>query len=232
MHIMEGFLPSPWWQIWFLVSAPFVLYGLHLLKRLSKEQRDALPLLAMAGAFVFVLSSLKIPSINTMSSSHPAGTGLGAILFGPFITSLLGLIVLLYQALFLAHGGITTLGANLFAMGIAGPFLGYGIYRTGVLLRINSYVAVFLAAFFADLATYVVTSLQLALAFPASSGGFWTSFIAFGTVFAITQIPLAFIEGIVISLVFRYIVAIRSDILVRLRVLSRSRADALKEVPA
>ena len=62
MHIMEGFLPSPWWQIWFLISAPFVIYGLYQLKTLVNERREALPLLAVAGAFVFVLSSLKLPS--------------------------------------------------------------------------------------------------------------------------------------------------------------------------
>lgn len=85
-------------------------------------------LLALAGAFVFILSSLKIPSV-TGSCSHPTGTGLGAILFGPSIMSLLGIIVLLFQALLLAHGGLTTLGANTFSMAIAGPFVSFGIYK-------------------------------------------------------------------------------------------------------
>lgn len=60
-------------------------------------------LVAMAGAFVFVLSSLKIPSV-TGSCSHMTGTGLGAVLFGPAATSVLGIIVLLFQAILLAHG--------------------------------------------------------------------------------------------------------------------------------
>ena len=42
------------------------------------------------------------------------GTGLGAILFGPSAVSILGLIVLLFQAILLAHGGLTTIGANTF----------------------------------------------------------------------------------------------------------------------
>ena len=70
-------------------------------------------LIAVVGAFAFVLSALKIPSV-TGSSSHPTGVGLAAILFGPAITSVLGLIVLIFQAILLAHGGITTLGANVF----------------------------------------------------------------------------------------------------------------------
>ncbi|NYT07894.1 MAG: energy-coupling factor ABC transporter permease, partial [Methanomicrobiales archaeon] len=130
MHIMEGFLPSPWWQFWWLVSLPFLAFGLHQMKAIVRERREALPLLAVAGAFVFVLSSLKLPSV-TGSCSHPTGTGLSAVLFGGFVTSVLALIVLLYQALLLAHGGITTMGANVFSMGIAGPLVAWALYRAG-----------------------------------------------------------------------------------------------------
>ncbi|QSZ66827.1 energy-coupling factor ABC transporter permease [Methanofollis aquaemaris] len=231
MHIMEGFLPPAWCLFWFLVSAPFVVYGMYQLRILMREKREALPLLAVAGAFIFVLSSLKLPSVSG-SCSHPTGTGLGAILFGPFITSILGLIVLLYQAVFLAHGGLTTLGANLFSMGIAGPLLAYAIYRGGQKVGLNTYLTVFLAAALADLFTYVVTAAQLALAFPAEAGGFVTSFIAFAAVYAVTQIPLAIIEGAVIALTFKYIIDVRSEILVRLGVLSDAVAARLQEVKA
>ena len=57
------------------------------------------------------------------------GTGLGAILFGPTAVSILGLIVLIFQSILLAHGGLTTLGANTFSMAIAGPFLTFAIYK-------------------------------------------------------------------------------------------------------
>ena len=69
------------------------------------KQKYFLHLQELSSSFV---SSLKIPSV-TGSCSHPTGTGLGAILFGPSIMSLLGIIVLLFQALLLAHGGLTTL---------------------------------------------------------------------------------------------------------------------------
>ena len=49
------------------------------------------------------------------------GTGLAAILFGPAYAAVLGLIVLVFRAVLLAHGGLTTLGANTFSMAIAGP---------------------------------------------------------------------------------------------------------------
>ena len=82
----------------------------------------------------------------------------------------MGLIVLLFQAILLAHGGLTTLGANTFSMAIAGPFLSYGIYKLCQKLNVNRKVAVFLAAFFGDLFTYCVTSLQLAMAYPSEAG--------------------------------------------------------------
>ena len=62
-------------------------------------------------------------------------------------------------------------------------------------------MTVFLAAALANLSTYVVTSLQLALAHPDPVGGIVASFIKFGTIFAITQIPLAISEGILTVLI-------------------------------
>ena len=230
MHIMEGFLPGPWWEIWFLVSLPFIVIGLYQVNRLVQEKREALPLLAVAGAFIFVLSSLKLPSFNG-SCSHPTGTGLGAILFGPCIAAVLGLIVLVFQAVFLAHGGLTTLGANVFSMGIAGPAVAYIVYRVGTRAGINTYATVFVAAALADLATYVVTSVQLALAFPGTTG-FFGAFLTFAAIFAATQVPLAIIEGAVVALVFKYIVQLKPEILTRLNLLSESTITKLREAAA
>jgi len=231
MHIMEGFLPSPWWQFWWLVSLPFLALGLYQLRKIVRERREALPLLAVAGAFVFVLSSLKLPSV-TGSCSHPTGTGLSAVLFGGFITSVLALIVLIYQALLLAHGGITTMGANVFSMGIAGPLVAWILYRAGKQVNLNTFVNVFIAAFVADLFTYVVTSFQLALAFPAAEGGLLSSFAAFMAIFALTQVPLAVVEGVIVALTFKYIIDVRPDILVKLDVLTQNTLNRMREAAA
>ena len=81
------------------------------------------------------------------------GTGLGAILFGPAAVSVLGLIVLVFQAILLAHGGLTTLGANTFSMAIAGPLVSFGLYKLCLKFKLNRKVAIFLAAFLGDLFT-------------------------------------------------------------------------------
>ena len=97
------------------LCVPFLIAGFMSIKKTLNEHRNLITMLAMSGAFIFVISSLKIPSV-TGSCSHMTGTGLGAILFGPAAVSILGLIVLLFQAILLAHGGLTTLGANTFSM--------------------------------------------------------------------------------------------------------------------
>lgn len=235
MHIMEGFLPTPWWQIWFAVSIPVILYGIHKLNSLVKEKREILPLLAVAGAFVFVLSSLKLPSV-TGSCSHPTGTGIAAIIFGPAISAVLGTIVLIYQALFLAHGGLTTLGANVFSMGIVGPVVAYLVYKAGMKANLNFYLVVFLATAFGNWATYVTTSVELALAFPAGGAltlaGFMSSFGKFATIFAITQLPLAIMEGAVSALLFKYVINIKSDILVEMKVIEDKVVKKLRGTSA
>lgn len=195
MHVMEGFLPVTHCVIWIVICIPFLVIGIRNIKKLLDNNRKTLMILALTGAFVFVLSSLKIPSV-TGSCSHMTGTGLGAILFGPCITSILGIIVLVFQAVLLAHGGLTTLGANCFSMAIAGPILSYVIYKALKKANVNKKVTVFLAACLGDLFTYCVTSFELAIAYPSEVGGIGASMAKFLGVFATTQVPLAIIEGI------------------------------------
>lgn len=195
MHIMEGYLPPVLCVVWGAVCLPFLVLGVRNMNRKVGDQHQNLLLLALCGAFVFVISSLKIPSV-TGSCSHMTGTGLSAILFGPAVTSVLGLIVLIFQALLLAHGGLTTLGANCFSMAIAGPLVAYGLYRALQAAKVNRKASVFLAACLGDLFTYCVTSVQLAIAYPAVEGGVAASLIKFMGVFAPTQLPLSIVEGI------------------------------------
>ena len=196
MHIAEGYLPAGACLFWGALCLPFVAWGLMKIRRLAQNQKSVLVILAMAGAYAFVLSALKIPSVVSGSSSHPTGTGLGTILFGPAPMAVLGLIVLVFQALLLAHGGLTTLGANTFSMAVAGPLVSWGVWRLCGVLHLNRRVAVFLAAALGDLFTYCVTSLQLALAHPSATGGVAGAAVEFLGVFALTQIPLAVIEGL------------------------------------
>lgn len=210
MHIMEGFLPVKHAIGWTVASAPVVAYGLYSINKKIKENPEQRMLLGVAAAFTFVLSALKLPSV-TGSCSHPTGTGLGAVLFGPAAMAPIGAVVLLFQAFLLAHGGLTTLGANIFSMAIVGPFAATAIFRLTRSVRFPFGVAVFLAASLGDLLTYITTSCQLALAFPDPTGGFITSFEKFAGVFALTQIPLAISEGFLTMIVMNVLIRFNRD---------------------
>ncbi|WP_111645235.1 energy-coupling factor ABC transporter permease [Paranoxybacillus vitaminiphilus] len=216
MHIMEGFLPVKWAVFWWLVFLPFFILGVRSLLRITKEKPELKLLIALAGAFSFVLSALKIPSV-TGSSSHPTGVGLGALLFGPMTMTVMGSVVLLFQALLLAHGGLTTLGANAVSMAVVGPMAAYGVYRFGIRITANKRLVVFAAAALSNLATYVVTSFQLALAFPDATGGIIASFFKFAGIFAVTQIPLAITEGLLTVVVWNFLSTYSRDELEQLR---------------
>lgn len=201
MHIMEGFLPLGWAIFWWIVAIPFWVIGFIQIKKLINQKPEQRLLLGLSGGFIFVLSALKIPSV-TGSSSHPTGTGLSTILYGPYITAILGTIALIFQALLIAHGGISTLGANAVSMAIGGPLIAYYLFWLPLKGRTPTWVSVFITAFMADLGTYLITTSQLALAFPDPVSGFWGSWFTFATIFAVTQIPLAIAEGILVVLIF------------------------------
>ncbi|WP_042346704.1 energy-coupling factor ABC transporter permease [Bacillus massiliigorillae] len=223
MHIMEGFLPVEWAIFWWAISLPFLIVGLLAIKRKIKENPETKMMLGLSGAFAFVLSALKIPSV-TGSCSHPTGVGLGTVLFGPAAMSVIGFIVLLFQSLLLAHGGLTTLGANTFSMAIVGPLVSYFIFKSSQKAGFSFSIAVFLAAALGDLATYVMTSVQLALAFPSEAGGFVASFTKFSGIFALTQIPLAISEGILTVVVMNVLRKYNVKELKMLRVFSSKEA--------
>jgi len=205
MHIMEGFLPKEHAIFWLILVLPVLFIGYRQIRKIVTNHPEQKMLLGLAAAFIFVLSALKMPSL-TGSSSHATGVGLSAVLFGPAVSTVLSGIVLVFQALLLAHGGITTWGANTFSMGVAGSFVAWGLFKVATTMGLSKKKGIFLAATVGDLATYIVTAGQLALAFPDPVGGFWISFVKFIGVFAVTQIPLAVCEGLLSVVVYNTLV--------------------------
>lgn len=218
MHIAEGYLPVAHAVGWSVAAAPFIIHGATAVIKETRKNPENKLLLAAAAGFTFVLSAIKLPSV-TGSSSHPTGTGLGAVLFKPPVMAFLGTIVLLFQALLLAHGGLTTLGANVFSMAVVGPWVGYGAWVLVQMLGGSKDVGIFFAMALADLSTYCVTSLQLALAYPDPTSGLGGAAAKFLSVFAITQVPLAVMEGLLGVIVLRFLARVAESDLVRLHVL-------------
>ena len=93
------------------------------------------PLVGLLAAVVFIISCMPIPVPTAGTCSHPCGTAISAILVGPYISVLISTVALLIQALVMAHGGLTTLGADIVSMGVVGSFTGYAFSGAAPLRR-------------------------------------------------------------------------------------------------
>jgi cobalt/nickel transport system permease protein len=157
MHISEGFLPLTHCIAWGAASLPATVISVRTISKELDKKRENRVLLAASAAFLFTLTALRMPSV-TGSSSHPTGTAVGTYLFGPSAMPALALVTLVFQALLLAHGGLTTLGANLFSLGVVGPWAMWIVLRTLLRLGWKRDRCIFLSTVVGDLATYVTTA--------------------------------------------------------------------------
>jgi len=223
MHISEGILPFNWAALWFAVAAPFVALGVKRLNALASDDLSMKPLVGLMAAVVFVISCMPIPVPTAGTCSHPCGTGIAAILVGPFVSVLITAVALLIQALFLAHGGLSTLGADTVSMGIAGSFTGWLVFRGVRGMGATLGVAGFLAGLLADWATYLVTSVELASGIRGDAPFlplFWKIVVAFIP----TQLPLGILEGAMTAGMVTLLYRKRPDLLVRMRVIKPQEA--------
>ena len=209
MHISDGILEPQWILFWFSISAIFIVLGLHIVNNRIREDPSYLPRISLIGAVVFVISVWHIPVPVTGSSSHPVGTPLAAIIIGPFATVLISSIALFFQT-FVAHGGLTTLGANTFSMGIAGTFSGYLVYR--LLKNISpTWFCAGMAGFIGSIVTYLTTALQLALSLNPGHVIYYWKLYSMG--FIPTQIPLAIAEFAFTGYVIEYISRTKMEVI-------------------
>ncbi len=220
MHISEGILPLKWAAVWYAVSAPFLVKGIFDIKKKVKKIPSFKPLLGLMGALIFVISCMPVPVPTAGTCSHPAGTGISAILIGPIMSIFVTSIALFIQALFLAHGGITTWGADIVSMGIAGSFAGYIAFKVLRKFKFSLFISGFAAGLLADWATYITTSFELSSALHGSKPIFplfYTILIAFIP----TQLPLGILEGFLTGGMIVFVAKRRPDILASLGVIKK-----------
>jgi cobalt/nickel transport system permease protein len=207
---MDGILTPEWIVLWFLVAAVFIAVGARKIVKKRKENPAFMSILALMGAAVFIISVWHLPVAVGGSSGHPTGTALAAIVIGPFATVVVTSIALFFQ-MFLAHGGITTLGANTVSMGIVGAFTGYAVYLALRKLGASFWLSAGIAGLVGDLLTYVTTALQLALSLhPESVLSNWALFTA---EFSIVQIPISILEFAFTAATIQYILNHRPEML-------------------
>ncbi len=210
MHIADGILTWQWSIAWYLVALFFVAIGARKIAQTRKANPAYMSILALMGAAVFVISVWHIPVPVTGSSSHPNGTALASIIIGPLATAAISGIVLFFQV-FLGHGGITSLGANLISLGVVGGFVGIGVYLLLKKLGASVWLAAGVAGFVGDLSTYGFTALQLAFSLnPDSFAQHWEIYMLG---YLPTQLPLAILEFAFTAAAVQYIQIHRPEIL-------------------
>jgi cobalt/nickel transport system permease protein len=224
MHLSDGVLPA--WSClgWGASAAACVALALLRFDRARLRDPQLAPLLAMMGAAVFAISCMPVPVPWVGTCSHPCGTGLAAIVVGPLFTILLTAVALLLQALFLAHGGLTTLGADIMSMGVAGGIAGYCVFHAGRRAGLGLFAAAFVAGVLSDWATYATTALELALGL-AEPGARAALFGQVSLAFAPTQLPLGLLEGVLTGGALVFVHRHRPRLLGRLGALPQGVSD-------
>lgn len=223
MHVSEGILPWHWAIFWYALSAPFIALGLYKLKGAAGGDMAFKPLVGLVTALVFIISCMPVPVPVVGSTSHPCGTAMSAILLGPSISVIVAACALLIQALFLSHGGLSTLGANIFSMGVMGSFTGYLAFRLLRAARVNVVACAFAAGLCADWATYFTTSMELASGI-RGDGPFLPLLFKIAAAFVPTQVPLGILEGAITAGMISLLLRRRPDLLVKMHILKQEEA--------
>jgi cobalt/nickel transport system permease protein len=182
-------------------------------KKLTEQLDDRkIPLMGVAGAFIFAAQMINFTIPGTGSSGHIGGGMILAVLVGPHAAFLVIASVLTVQALFFADGGLLALGCNIWNLGIYPCFVAYPfVYKplagTGrnprrILLAslASGIVALQLGAFSVVLQTLL-------------SGKAALPFTTFLLVMLPIHLAIGIVEGFVTAGVVNFVRAVRPEIL-------------------
>jgi cobalt/nickel transport system permease protein len=178
MHIPDGFLSAPTWITTWAVSLGGIGYSIRKTAEILKDRM--IPLMGVLSAFIFAAQMINLPVMGG-TSGHLFGGVLAAALLGPYAGAVALTCVLTFQCLIFQDGGLTTLGANVFNMAIAGTIGGYGIYRLitkklatnkGIIAgaAVASWFSVVLASVFCALELAISGTAPLRIVLPAMAG--------------------------------------------------------------
>lgn len=169
MHIGDGLIPL--WQcaIYWIIVIIVGYFAVKWAKNNLDERK--IPLLAVLAAAIFAIQAFNIP-IPWGTSGHMVGAAIVAILLGsPYAGFLVLAIVLIIQGLVFGDGGLTTMGANMFNMGVLGGFIGFYGFKA-IKEYIGEIPAVFIASWLSIFLAALVCAVEMFFAgtFPLLAG--------------------------------------------------------------
>lgn len=193
MHIVEGFLPLHWCIIWFILSFIFIVIGIRQMINVVREVPESKKVLGISGVFMFVMQFFGVQFV-TGTTSSALGNGFSGSVFGPAITSVIAAVVLLLQAVLLGSGGLTTLGANIFSIGVAGPFVAYLVFTAFRKRNISPVPAMAISSLLSIVCSCLTTAVQFGLVYK----DIWK----FVILMFLTQLPLIVVDVLITFVVF------------------------------
>src|ERR1035437_2680863 len=220
MHISEGIITGLPAAIYTAAALCLMGGGARSMRRFTDAHPEKKPLLGMAGAFIFFVSLIPIPSFAG-TCSHPCGSPLAGILLGPWIGIALTGLSLFLQAAFFAHGGFSTWGANLISLGLGGAFGGWLTFRIARRAGCPLWLAGALGGLVGDVLTYLLAGLSLSAALinaPTPKFTFAGYLAAIYAAYLPIQGPIAIGEMLITGLALYYIHPQRPGILMSLKV--------------
>jgi cobalt/nickel transport system permease protein len=124
----------------------------------------------LVAAFIFALQMLNFP-VAAGTSGHLIGGALAVILVGPWLGMTAVSVVVIIQALVLADGGVSALGANILNMALVTGFAGWGVFRIMMKVLPKSWTTVLVSTFTAGLASVVASSIAFVIEYAIGGRG-------------------------------------------------------------
>ena len=212
MHLSEGILPLKQAVAASVAVSPFMIDSYQNFKNLKNDasSRQSKPFLTLAVAFCFAMTLLPIPVPILGASSHMCASPMLALILGPRLTVLPVFGILLLQALFFAHGGITTLGANVLTLGVVAPWMTYLLFSLFKKLNLKGQLAIGLSCLLGSLAVYFADSILLSWGL-SSKQHFASTFKMVTLGFLPVQLPLSVLESFLTVFIINYLANYRDD---------------------
>ena len=234
MHLAEGVLPLGQAVAWSTLAAPTVYWSLRCEQRTRRNTPSSSVIMAGATSLLFAGTLLPLPVPVVGATSHICLTPVLALVVGVRRIVWPTFFVLFLQAVFFAHGGLTTLGVNSLTLGLLGPLTTVGLWALLRRLGLDGPFWLALVCGVGGMSVYVADAAVLAVALSDAAAPVTT----FGAVllgFAPVQLPLAVLEGVASVGIVRLLATRRPDLLPNslrgLRTVSAPAASAMLLLP-
>lgn len=211
MHMADALLSPAVGSVMCAVSVGAMAYSVAKVKKEDLCEKKV-PIMAVAGAFVFAAQMINFTIPATGSSGHIGGGILLAGLLGGFPAFLTIAAVLIIQCLFFADGGLLALGCNIFNMGVFPCLVIYPLLFKPMLKKKASYGNIMLWSIVSVVIGLQLGSFGVVLETTASR----ISELPFKTFVLLMQpihLAIGAVEGIVTGAVLCFVYKMRPEIM-------------------